>query len=93
MLAASTQPCTNEEWPLQQSVSVAFSEPLGEDHLPTPATLPSMPEDVELAATAMRATDSTEEDQREDDYENVSANEYRVLLQDKYVDRQELILK
>ena len=44
-----------------------LSEPLGEDHLPTPATLLSPPEEVELAATAMRATDNTEKDQREKD--------------------------
>ena len=72
---------------------ICTSEPLGEDHLPTPVTLPSLPEKVQLAAMAMRATDNTEENQREDDYENVVTNEYRVLPQDKHVDRQELIIE
>ena len=69
------------------------SEPLGEDHLPIPATLPSLPEEVELAATDMRATVNTEEDQRENDYKNVVTSGYRVLPQNKHVDRQELIIK
>ena len=46
-----------------------------------------------MAAMAMRATDNTEEDQREDDYENVVTSRYRVLPQDKHVDRQELIIR
>ena len=62
-----------------------MSEPLGEDHLPHPVTLPSLPE-VRLAATTMRATDNTEEDQREDNYMNVVTSEYRILPQDKHVE-------
>ena len=57
------------------------------------ATLPFLPEEVELVATAMRATDNTKKDQREDDYENVVKNGYRVLSQDKHVDGQELFIK
>ena len=66
-----------------ESVSkvVGVSEPLGEDHLPTPATLPSLPEGVQLAAKAMRATDNTEKDQRGDDYEIVVTSGYGVLPQ------------
>ena len=42
---------------------------------------------------AMRATDNTEENQREDDYENVVTSGYRVLPQNKHVDRLDLIIK
>ena len=53
----------------------------------------SQPEEVELAATDMRATVNTEKDQRENDYKNVVSSGNRVLPQNKHVDRQELIIK
>ena len=70
-----------------------MSVPLAEDHLPTPVTLTSLPEEVNLAVTAMISTDYTEKDHSKDDYENVVTYGYRVFAQDKVVDRQELITK
>ena len=64
-----------------------MSERLGEDHLPIPATLPSLPEEVELAAMAMRAIYKTWEDQRDNNCKNVVTSGYRILPQDKHVDR------
>ena len=61
-----------------------MSVPLAKDHLPTPMTLTSLP---------MVSTDYTEKDHSKDDYENVVTCGYRVLAQDKVVDRQELITK
>ena len=78
---------------IHKSIIEEVSEPLGEDHLPTPATLPSLPEQVQLVAMAVRATDNTEKVQREDGYESVVTSGNRVLPQDKHVDRQDLIIK
>ena len=64
-------------------------EPPGEDHLPNPAILPSLPDEVELAAMALRAIDNTEEYQIEDDFMNVVTSGHRVLPQDKHEDREE----
>ena len=64
-----------------------MSKRLGEDHLPIPETLPSLPDEIELAAMAMRAIYNTGKDQRDNDCMNVVTSGYKILPQDIHVDR------